>query len=86
MIEYINGDGEITERPIILTWIENLDEGKYFLHAYCKLREDNRTFDLDRVQSIWQEGGDVHRKPHEFFAEVYGAQLRDLAVTHKTEG
>lgn len=84
MIEYINGDGEVTERPIILTWIEDLGDGKYFLHAYCKLRNENRTFALDRVQSIWQEGGAVYRKPRAFFTEVYGAEIRDLAVKQKT--
>lgn len=80
VIEYISGDGEITEREIILTWIEDLGRGEYFLHAYCKLRKAERSFALSRIQSIAREGDGAYEKPREFFKEVLGGQIRDFAV------
>ena len=54
-IKYVDGDGEETERWITPKQVTGLKDYIY-LQAYCHLREDERSFRLDRIVHVEVEG------------------------------
>ncbi|HUG33598.1 MAG TPA: exonuclease domain-containing protein [Anaerolineales bacterium] len=54
-IRYVDGDGEETERWITPRQVTGLKDYVY-LQAYCHLREDERSFRLDRIVHVEVEG------------------------------
>jgi DNA polymerase III epsilon subunit family exonuclease len=50
-IRYVDGDGEETERWITPKQVVGLKDYVY-LQAYCHLREDERSFRLDRISEV----------------------------------
>lgn len=56
LIKYVDGDGEESERWITPKQVMGLKDYVY-LQAYCHLREDERSFRLDRITNIQIEEG-----------------------------
>lgn len=53
-IEYIDYNNEITER-VILPKSLIVKKRKYYLEAYCYLRNDNREFKITRIKKVSEE-------------------------------
>ena len=56
LIKYVDGDGEQTERWITPKQVMGLKDYVYLL-AYCHLRNDERSFRLDRITQVQVEEG-----------------------------
>jgi len=50
-IKYVNGDGEQTERWITPKQVMGLKDSVYLI-AYCHLRNEERSFRLDRITEV----------------------------------
>ncbi len=59
-IEYINGEGARSERRILPREMYS-GHGKTYLAAWCCLREEERTFRVDRILSVQDGEGDMGR-------------------------
>ncbi len=68
-IEYVNASGERSVRRIRFHRLY-ADGEMYYLRAFCFERGANRTFRLDRVQSVFDMDGVIHDDIQVFFAEL----------------
>jgi predicted DNA-binding transcriptional regulator YafY len=50
-VRYRNADGAPSQRDIRPLWLEE-HAGQWYLGAYCALRQDERTFRVDRMELI----------------------------------
>jgi hypothetical protein len=59
-IKYCDRDGEITNRKIDILYIaaSDYDDG-YYIKAFCHLRNENRTFNIERIQQTLVNGNRV---------------------------
>ncbi len=55
-IKYVDADGSLTERWITPKQVMGLKDYVY-LQAYCHLRNDERSFRLDRITEVQVEEG-----------------------------
>lgn len=68
-IEYVDADGVITTREISPA----SDNGtKYSLRAFCFLRNEWRTFLLERMRKVWKLNGAVILTSEEFYYDMRG--------------
>ncbi|NKB55505.1 MAG: hypothetical protein GKS00_04125 [Alphaproteobacteria bacterium] len=67
-IEYLSASNERSLRLISIRSVKSAADGSSQLCAYCHLRKAYRVFNLDRVQSVFDDDG-VVIAPQEFFAE-----------------
>jgi hypothetical protein len=51
-LQYRDGSGDVTERTIIPDRLYRSSNGLCYLKGYCRLREEDRTFRLDRILSF----------------------------------
>lgn len=66
-LEYVDTQGEITERKIRANSINKNKNGEYLIHAYCHLRKENRTFRVDRIHKILDAKKQPIKDPEKFF-------------------
>lgn len=66
-LEYVDTQGEITERKIRANSINKNKSGEYLIHAYCHLRKENRTFRVDRIHKILDAKKQPIKDPEKFF-------------------
>jgi predicted DNA-binding transcriptional regulator YafY len=85
---------EMTEREVEPYYIFFSPDGFWNLRAYCRLREDWRTFALDRVRSwkIWEKsfvprlfGDDVGREVASGFGTYVDGELEEVVVQFSPE-
>jgi hypothetical protein len=59
-IKYCDRDGEITNRKIDILYIAASDYNDgYYIKAFCHLRNENRTFNIERIQKTTANGSSV---------------------------
>jgi len=64
VIKIIYSDAELAgSERIIEPYSLILREGGWYLYAYCRLREDYRTFRLSRIKNIYITGESFRRRP-----------------------
>ena len=51
IIKYLNSHGELTERNVNVSEVF-INNSRFYLYGYCHLREQERTFRIDRIQGI----------------------------------
>lgn len=51
LIEYEDGQNRSTARTIKPYWVTQNKQGCVYVHAYCDMRQEERTFRADRMQS-----------------------------------
>jgi len=51
ILKYVNGHGELTERNVSVTEVFT-NNSRFYIYGYCHLREQDRTFRVDRIQGI----------------------------------
>ncbi|MGR3825213.1 MAG: WYL domain-containing protein [Salipiger marinus] len=56
-MEYQDVDGVVTNRTVQLNEVEYSDREHLYLHGFCELRNEQRTFRAGRVRSISRTGG-----------------------------
>lgn len=66
-LEYIDSQGEITERKIKAHSINKTEDGNYILYAHCELRKENRSFRIDRIHKLTDARNNVIDDPEKFF-------------------
>jgi predicted DNA-binding transcriptional regulator YafY len=71
IIKYRNKDGNLTERKIEPKKVDITDYG-YYLHAFCYLRNTDRTFKLDNIEEI--KINDVLEDKEKYFDKLYKEQ------------
>lgn len=59
IIEYADAYGVISVRHIVLRAVAEEDGGCYYVRAFCMLRNDDRTFRVDRILQLKTIGGAV---------------------------
>ena len=71
MIEYRDGAGTWSRRPVTITGL-NIEIDTTYLETWCHMREDERTFRVDRIESIVDEAGEVHEDAPRYLEERLG--------------
>ncbi|MEO1974903.1 MAG: WYL domain-containing protein [Paracoccaceae bacterium] len=77
-LEYQDADGVVTERQINLNAVELAENDHLYLHGFCQLRRENRTFRAGRIRSIAKKGG----QPVDVVSFLRREHLVDLNTTH----
>jgi len=84
-IAYKDERGSRSKRVIRL---RRLDAGEYvsYLHAFCELRKDERTFRLDRIDVLYNPStGEILGNPDQFFGPyIERSLLEDERTTEKS--
>lgn len=80
-LDYVDGEGRPSVRPVVIEWIERTYEDDYMLHAYCKTRKARRTFRLSQVRRIVSRDGTSYDDTRRFFVDKAGADVSEFAVS-----
>lgn len=68
IMDYMRSDGEVSEREIDVYSVNRTRNGDLTLIAYCHLRNEQRTFRVDRILSLASGStGEIINDPEEFF-------------------
>jgi uncharacterized tellurite resistance protein B-like protein len=68
-LEYEDADGDISRRDIKVIRIGN-EDGRWYVYAYCYLREDYRQFRFDRIDSLSLNGNPI-TEPQKYLFDLY---------------
>jgi hypothetical protein len=68
-LEYEDADGDVSRRDIKVIRIGN-EDGRWYVYAYCYLREDYRQFRFDRIHSLSLNGKPV-AEPEKYLFDLY---------------
>jgi hypothetical protein len=68
-IEYVDSMGEKTSRDIEINRFD-IEDNRFYIYAYCHLRQENRQFLVERIASITY-GGRTIQNPQEFLWDMY---------------
>jgi hypothetical protein len=95
-IKYCDRDGEITNREIDILYIAESDyDDGYYIKAYCHLRNENRTFNIERIQRTLVDGNnvdiiqhivDTYRDTDKYKKTILEIKTRELLNSRDTIG
>jgi hypothetical protein len=68
-LEYGDAGGDISRRDIKVIRIGN-EDGRWYVYAYCYLREDYRQFRFDRIDSLSLNGNSI-AEPQKYLFDLY---------------
>ncbi len=71
-IEYLDSKGEPSTRVITVWKIDESSSGGLLLKAWCHLRDQQRSFRIDRIRAVIDVDGEIHEPPNHFLAEALG--------------
>lgn len=69
--DYVNAEGECTERTIILRKLYKDSKTRFYLQGHCLLRKSSRTFVSDRMKNIYNQQGEIF-EIKEFIDKIAG--------------
>jgi hypothetical protein len=95
-IKYRDRDGEITNRRIDIIYIAASDySDDYYIKAFCHLRNENRTFNIERIQKTIVNGNSVdiiqhivntYRNTDKYKQTILEIKTRELLNSRDTIG